>query len=241
MSETRPLVQAAACTERTSEEDGEDNGETRPLVPTATPRQTSGDWHGDGHTISEANTPRPIPQTEEDVPDGYQEGCKAVDAYVGSMYVIGPLMIGPDWFGVLFTYAVTIGTCASYLSLTFWHQDIELRFVSVLLVMLTWGAMFGATLTDPGIQYSVRPDPEVGRVRWCTTCKVHQNAGTKHCRDCGVCIEGYDHHCPWMGKCVGRGNLRYFYLYLAMVFITLIYMLTTWQMQLFRNANGGNS
>jgi len=43
--------------------------------------------------------------------------------------------------------------------------------------------------------------------------------------DCDVCIIGHDHHCPWIGKCVGEENLVAFYLFLAATFGNLIMML----------------
>lgn len=33
---------------------------------------------------------------------------------------------------------------------------------------------------------------------------------TRHCRKCQVCIEVYDHHCFWIGNCVGRHNHKHF-------------------------------
>jgi hypothetical protein len=44
-----------------------------------------------------------------------------------------------------------------------------------------------------------------------------------HCPDCNVCIEGYDHHCPWIGKCVGSNNSCSFYFFLMMIFGNLIF------------------
>ena len=32
-----------------------------------------------------------------------------------------------------------------------------------------------------------------------------------HCDSCGTCISGFDHHCPWTGKCIGSGNQEKFY------------------------------
>lgn len=51
--------------------------------------------------------------------------------------------------------------------------------------------------------------------------------------DCRVCIEEYDHHCPWTGKCVGKGNVRYFYgwlFFLVLAFVFEVIQFTTYLM-----------
>ena len=39
---------------------------------------------------------------------------------------------------------------------------------------------------------------------------MYQPPGAMHCPDCNVCVEGYDHHCPWMGICIGKRNYKKF-------------------------------
>ena len=43
-----------------------------------------------------------------------------------------------------------------------------------------------------------------------------------HCRYCNVCIKGYDHHCPWISKCVGKNNISRFYFFAS---FSLFYMM----------------
>jgi hypothetical protein len=46
--------------------------------------------------------------------------------------------------------------------------------------------------------------------RRCDYCQATQPRDGAHCLDCGVCVAGYDHHCVWMGTCIGASNAKQF-------------------------------
>jgi hypothetical protein len=50
--------------------------------------------------------------------------------------------------------------------------------------------------------------------RYCTACNLEQPIRAKHCKDCKYCVALHDHHCPWLGICIGERNRRSFYWYL---------------------------
>lgn len=59
----------------------------------------------------------------------------------------------------------------------------------------------------------------------CFQCNVFTKKENEigHCVECNICIVGYDHHCMWSSKCIGKGNLCYFYLFLVGFSIMLVY------------------
>ena len=52
----------------------------------------------------------------------------------------------------------------------------------------------------------------------CSICGIKElEENTKHCSLCDICIQGYDHHCIFLGKCIGKKNLILFYMYVGLV------------------------
>ena len=49
---------------------------------------------------------------------------------------------------------------------------------------------------------------------YCEICNIIQGYRTYHCKKCEKCIASYDHHCFWVGSCIGELNHFRFFLYL---------------------------
>eukprot|EP00747_Dinoflagellata_sp_TGD_P223954 gnl/TRDRNA2_/TRDRNA2_95923_c1_seq1.p1 gnl/TRDRNA2_/TRDRNA2_95923_c1~~gnl/TRDRNA2_/TRDRNA2_95923_c1_seq1.p1 ORF type:complete len:333 (+),score=44.84 gnl/TRDRNA2_/TRDRNA2_95923_c1_seq1:133-1131(+) len=46
----------------------------------------------------------------------------------------------------------------------------------------------------------------------CQNCQDRRPERAHHCSICNRCVLRFDHHCPWVGNCIGFGNHKYFLL-----------------------------
>lgn len=136
-------------------------------------------------------------------------------------------IVGPDWPCMLVTYTLIIGggliVCAYVIRNTV-LGDIGV-IVELSLALTTSLTFTCAACSEPGILFSEIYD-NVGSIEMeegeggktknrCIHCDVVRPPGVSHCYDCGVCVHDLDHHCPWTGKCIGKKNLKWFYVFLS--------------------------
>jgi hypothetical protein len=58
---------------------------------------------------------------------------------------------------------------------------------------------------------------------YCSYCLVKKKYRSLHCLVCQKCIDEFDHHCFWVGNCIGKNNYTLFFIFLVYVLLNTLF------------------
>lgn len=155
----------------------------------------------------------------------------------------GRLVAGPVRPGFWCTFVLLLVPMVLFAAAFPYPMFVMLPGVSIgVTLVFVWGAaatillLFATGYSDPGIiprapssRKGSRPNRTV-RVRgvdvlckFCVTCNIVRPPRASHCNECGNCVSHFDHHCPWMGTCIGERNHKFFLSFLLMCELLALY------------------
>ncbi|PAA89455.1 hypothetical protein BOX15_Mlig019090g1, partial [Macrostomum lignano] len=134
-----------------------------------------------------------------------------------------------------------------------------------LLAAFVVSCLLATALTDPGVV--PRPPPDEAEYfeslmpdeRWmrsdkrkiaicgrsydqkfCATCRLWRSPRAGHCSRCDNCVLRFDHHCFWVGNCIGARNYRQFFMFILGLQVYSLFVLFFSIYHLFGLPHGGD-
>ena len=157
----------------------------------------------------------------------------------GGHIIEGPCAFRPTMasgLAITFPIGLFIGFNAEYVTD---HWTVAILIVAGVLCLLVLIFLLLCSFRDPGIirrhhyngfyKFERKSSKvfQLGYIRnykYCGTCSIMRPIRSSHCFDCNNCVERCDHHCPWIGNCVGKRNYIFFYCFVVCLSFMLLYL-----------------
>nr|XP_011470970.1 PREDICTED: probable protein S-acyltransferase 4 isoform X2 [Fragaria vesca subsp. vesca] len=88
---------------------------------------------------------------------------------------------------------------------------------------MEWINNKGSSMKLPRIK-DVQVNGHTVKVKFCDTCLLYRPPRASHCSICNNCVQKFDHHCPWVGQCIGLRNYPFFILFISSSTLLCIYV-----------------
>ena len=166
------------------------------------------------------------------------------------------IILGNKYYNMIISFTlITIPTILFIITMFFIynHSSILLAIVSILLYILIIIYLLMGGCSDPGLvernneyafydnrksEIKMNIKGHMVKLNYCYTCFHFRPPRTSHCAECDNCVENFDHHCLWMGTCVGKRNYKYFYYLISLTSILFLIILISsiiYLIQFFKN------